>query len=176
MGLGVAGMEAQNQRESGWKHNTHLQHTINLQTLSPRNRLPTHTSCRRMHETNTGHRRPFLSLSLNMFHKTWISAWDAWTLSEAMAFLTSPAASEQGRRAGQGASKPSSASSTGRLKLNRSWSTAPGEHILQSAPTSDMAGGRRCINPSLRSDRCENRQCLRMPLADIEFVSPIYGL
>ena len=74
------------------------------------------------------------------------------------------------------ASKPSSASSTWRLKLNRSWSTAPGEHILQSALTSDMAGGRRCINPSLRSDRCENRQCLRMPLADIEFVSPTCGL
>lgn len=48
------------------------------------------------------HRRPFLSLSLNMFHKTWIS--DAWTLSEAMAVLTSPAPSEQGLRAGQGAS------------------------------------------------------------------------
>ena len=45
-----------------------------------------------------------MSLSLNMFHKTWISAWDAWTLSEAMAFLTSPLASEQGHRAGQGAS------------------------------------------------------------------------
>ena len=74
------------------------------------------------------------------------------------------------------ASKPSSASLTWRLKLNRSWSTAPGEHILQSAPTSDMAGGRRCINPSMRSDRCENRQCLRMPLADIESVSPTRGL
>ena len=62
------------------------------------------------------------------------------------------------------ASKPSSASSTWRLKLKRSWSTAPGEHILQSAPTwtmSDMAGGRRCINPSMRSDRSENCQCLR---------------